>query len=91
MTPQEFIAERREAAKRLDPETATVFGQSVDVSDPYGVYGNAAYGCIGRLLFACSPDTGAIEFGDLADETRESLEERMKSGAFDADELDLRF
>ena len=88
MTPHEdrkFIAQRREAGKRLDPETATVFFTWGFVPDPYGVFNDLSpeEQCICRNYFARSPEEGRISFDDLPDETRKRLEERVKDGEFD--------
>ena len=94
MTPQEYYAERHEAEKRLNPETViSVFVRHGHVVDPYGVYGDLSpeEKCVGLQYFASSPDEGVISFYDLPDQTLRRLEERGKSGAFDAEELDLPF
>jgi len=94
MTPQEYYAERSEAGKRLDPETVKyVFGRHVYVIDPYGVYDDLSpeEECFGRLTFTFSTEEGEILFDHLPAETRRKLHERIKSGAFDAEELDLPF
>ena len=89
MTSEEYIKGRREAAERLDPETAIVFSRYVYVVDPYGVHSDLSpeEQCIGREVFAFSPTEGAVWFGDLPDKTRKRLEEREKPVAFDEDGL----
>lgn len=93
MTKEEYLSERREAAKRLDPETATVFFDWGNVIDPYDVCDDLSpeEKCVGRRYFARSPEEGVVSIYDLRDETRKRLNERLKTGAFDDEETDIPF
>jgi hypothetical protein len=79
------------AGHQIDPENAEVDWEFGPVGDPYGVYANtpSEYYCIGRLYFARNPGSSVwIEFGDLADATREALESK-KTYAMKLDDEDL--
>jgi len=87
MTDEErevWLASRKEAGLKIDPETAEVFFVWRPVDDPYGVYPFPEHGCIGRAYFARSPGSDVwVEFGDLPAAVFWRLEERIKSGEFD--------
>ena len=86
MTPEEYEADRREAGKRLDPETANVFVMYVPLFDPSRVYNDDPkpeyYDLVGSVTFASSPEVGKVCFEDLPDKTQKRLWERMKAGDF---------
>ncbi len=65
MTPEEFYAERREAAKRIDPETAEIYWNWTSVLDPYRVYPPFEEDNVGRVWFAHTPEEGSVSFYDL--------------------------
>jgi hypothetical protein len=80
---EEWLAIRKEAGLKIDPETAEVFWCYADVADPYGVKGDLIpeeyRGCIGRDSFARSPGSDVwVWFGDLPDATRNALWEKHK-------------
>jgi hypothetical protein len=71
------------AALQIDPETAEVEWNYVDISDPYGLYEDIPDEhdlCVGRGYFACSPGSDIwVSFYDLPDEVRNKLWEKHKS------------
>jgi hypothetical protein len=75
---EQWLAIRKEAGLKIDPETAEVdwnYGQTLD---PYGVCDEwelpEEFHCVGREYFARSPGSDIwVEFGDLPEETRERL------------------
>ena len=80
----------KQAGAKIDPTIAEVHKFTCNVADPYGLYGDDEYSCIGRLLFARSPDGVWVLFGDLPEKTQEVLNARLAAGHFAADD-DLFF
>ena len=80
-TIEEFLAIRKEADLKIDPETAEVLWDYAQVLDPYGIDPNLpdeCY-CVGRAYFARSPDSDIwVEFGDLPETSRDALWQRHK-------------
>jgi hypothetical protein len=79
---QQWLASRKEAGLRIDPETAEVCWEYGQVMDPYGVYSDLPEECqqVGRQYFAQSPGSDIwVHFRDLPDETRHALWEKHKS------------
>ena len=83
ITVEQWLAIRKEAAAKIDAETAEVHWEFGSVTDPYGVYGDTVdqEGCVvGRNCFARSPESDVwVWFGDLPEKTRDALWERHKS------------
>jgi hypothetical protein len=85
MTDEErkaWLAIRKEAGLKIDPETAEVDWIYAHTLDPYGVYPDLPEDCqqVGREYFARSPGGDVwVWFGDLPDATRDALWERHKS------------
>jgi hypothetical protein len=81
MTKEQWLAIRKEAAVKIDPETAEVFWGYGSVRDPYGLYElTDEEGNIGRNYFARSPESEVwVEFGDLPEKIRVALWEKQKS------------
>jgi hypothetical protein len=85
--PEEFdlkqwLAIRKEAGLKVDPETAEVCWEYAQIADPYGVYPDLPEECqqVGRAYFARSPGSDIwVEFGNLPEEARDALWERHKS------------
>jgi len=81
MELDEWLAIRKEAGMKIDPETAEVdwcYGLTLD---PYGVYPELPEECqqVGRAYFARSPGSDVwVEFGDLPKATRDALWEKRK-------------
>jgi hypothetical protein len=79
---EQWLAIRKEAGLKIDPETAEVCWEYAQVADPYGVYPDLPEECqqVGRAYFARSPGSDIwVHFHDLADETRNALWERHNS------------
>src|SRR5262245_38175202 len=67
-----FVKERLEAGQKIDPDTAEVYWEYVQMADPYGVL-DLPPEHIGRGYFARAPGSDLwIEFGDLPEATREA-------------------
>jgi hypothetical protein len=84
MTTEEFLAGRKAAGRRIDPNSADLeftFGWA-QVVDPYGVLDvPPEYDCVGRVYFARWPDSGGwVSFDDLPDEARDELWRRIDAG-----------
>jgi hypothetical protein len=79
----EWLAVRREVGLKIDPATAEVSFHWTDTGDPYGIHARSPgedY-CVGRSYFARSPGSDIwVEFGDLPDETRDKLWNKIDSG-----------
>ena len=88
-----WLASRKEAGLKIDPETAEVEWTYAQTLDPYGVYHDLPeeYWQVGREYFARSPGSDVwVWLGDLPDAIRSALWEKHKSklafpaGLFDA-------
>jgi hypothetical protein len=78
---KEFRSIRKEAGQHIDPATAEVDWEYVDLTDPYGINPDLPKECqhVGRMYFACSPGTNIwVWFGDLPEATAKALRERVK-------------
>src|SRR5436853_1881638 len=76
MTDEEWLAIRKEAGTRIDPETAEVDWNFAQTLDPYGIIAELPeeYQQVGRAYFARSPGSDIwVHFDDLPDATREAL------------------
>ena len=77
-----WLASRKEAGLKIDPETAEVDWTYAQTLDPYGVYPELPEECqqIGREYFARAPGSDVwVWFGDLPDAIRSALWEKHKS------------
>src|SRR5262249_47933626 len=90
---QQWLAVRKEAGLKIDPETAEVFWQHGQVLDPYGVYDlTDEENCIMRNYFARSSGSDVwVSFHDLPHAVCDRLWARMKAGDFDDDDMDWLF
>lgn len=88
----QWLKVRKEAGLRIDPETAEVDWQYVQVLDPYGIHPNLPKECqqVGRAYFARSPESDIwVWFGDLPEDVREALWQMLPAKlAFTADLFD---
>jgi hypothetical protein len=95
MTVEQWLAIRKEAGLKIDPETAEVDWIYAQTFDPYGIDPNLPeeYWCIGRAYFARSPGSDIwVCFDDLPDATRHALWEKHKAKlAFPAGLEDIPF
>jgi hypothetical protein len=76
ITDEQWLAIRREAGLRIDPETAEVLWEYAQTFDPYGVNPGLPEQCqqVGREYSAGSPGSDIWTwFGDLPDATRTAL------------------
>ena len=79
MTVEQWLAIRKEAGLKIDPETAEVDQDWGNELDPYGVYGppddpEEQWESCGRLYWARSPGSDIwVEFGDLPEATRTAI------------------
>jgi hypothetical protein len=82
MTNEQWLAIRKEAGLKIDPETAEVDWNYAHTLDPYGIDPDLPeeYRQVGREYFARSPGSDVwVSFQDLPDTTRKSLWEKHKS------------
>ena len=88
-----WLAERKEAGKRINPDNAEVTFWWALTLDPYGVWPDITdrEKQVGREYFAQTPggDDGWVSFDDLPDATREELRRKMRAG--EGEERDLRW
>jgi hypothetical protein len=75
-----WLAVRREAAAKLDPETAEVTFNWGDICDPYELRAEDKDACCGRNYYARSPGGVWVSFDDLPKPTLDRLWARMKAG-----------
>ena len=71
-----WLASRKEAGLKIDPETAEVEWTYAQTLDPYGVYPELPeeYWQVGREYFARSPGSDVwVWFGDLPDAIRKCV------------------
>ena len=70
-----WLAIRKEAALKIDPETAEIDWWIVQTSDPYDIKEvPAEHYQVGRGYFARSPGSDVwVSFGDLPEATRDAL------------------
>jgi hypothetical protein len=76
MTVEQWLAIRKEAGLKIDPETAEVDWIYALTMDPYGVCPDFPdeYKQVGREYFARSPGSDVwVHFDDLPDATRDAL------------------
>jgi hypothetical protein len=78
---QQWLAIRKEAGLKIDPESAELRCSWGQVVDPYGIWGvTDEEDCVGRIYFARSPGSEVwVEFGDLPDAVCDRLWARMKA------------
>jgi hypothetical protein len=81
ITIEQWLAIRKEAGLRIDPDTAEVYWEYALTLDPYGIYPELPEECqvVGREYFARNPESGIwVNFRDLPETTREALWEKHK-------------
>jgi hypothetical protein len=77
-----WLAIRKEAGLKIDPETAEVEWTYAQVLDPYGIYPDLPEecDCVGRECFARSMGSEVwVNFGDLPKATRDALWKKHRS------------
>src|SRR4249919_863639 len=86
MDVKQWLAIRKEAGLKIDPETAEVFWTYAQTADPYGIYPDLPdeWEQIGREYFARSPGGIWVHFGDLPEATANALDEKLKQGQADS-------
>jgi hypothetical protein len=90
MTVEEWLAIRKEAGLKIDPETAKLSWHWAPIMDPYGVIPNLPDEacCIGRVYFARSPDSDIwVSFHDIPEATVTALWPKLKASDDDDDWL----
>jgi hypothetical protein len=87
MTKEQWLAIRKEAGLKIDPETAEVFWNWGQVLDPYGLYDlTDEEKCTQRNYFARSPGSDLrVSFDDLPKAVCDRLWARISAGDFDHD------
>jgi hypothetical protein len=76
LKPEQWLAIRKEAGLKIDPDTAEVFWCYAQTFDPYGIDPDLPeeYQSIGREYFARSPGSDIwVWFGDLPNAVRTAL------------------
>jgi hypothetical protein len=89
MAKEEWLAARKEAALRIDPETAEVFWEHGQTLDPYGIE-DLPEDCqqIGRNYFARSPGGDVwVSFYDLPTAVCDRLWARLRAGDFEDNDM----
>jgi hypothetical protein len=79
---KQWLAIRKEAGLKIDPETAEVDWKYAQTLDPYGIHPDLPEELrqVGREYFARSPGSDIwVHFGGLPEETRDALWRRHKS------------
>ena len=82
LTVEQWLELRKEAAQKIDPQTADVEWWYAQTLDPYGVHPDLPEECcqVGREYFARSPASDIwVWFGDLPKEIREKLWDMHRS------------
>ena len=91
LTVKEWLAIRKEAGKKIDPQTAEVIWYYCQTLDPYSVDPDLPeeFYQIGLGYFAHSPDSDIwVSFYDLPEATCTALWESIRRGDHDDDGLD---
>jgi hypothetical protein len=90
LTIEQWLQIRKEEGPKIEPDTAEVTWNYVEILDPYGVAPPPEEcQCVGRGYFARAPSSDIwVSFYDLPDETRRRLWERLESGLAFPDPLD---
>ena len=86
-----WLAQRKQAALNIDPETAQVMWAYADLTDPYGVDPPrpGEHRTCGKAFFARAPRGEIwVSFYDLPDATREALWRKHRANRFN-DELSI--
>jgi hypothetical protein len=86
MTTEQWLAIRKEAAAKINAETAEVICEYGSIRDPYYLFehGDDWEDNIGRNYFARSFGSDVwVSFHDLPAGVRDRLRTRMKAGDFD--------
>ena len=88
MAKKQWLAVRKDAALRIDPEAAEVYCEHGQICDPYGVEDlSEEYQCIGRNYFARSPGSDVwVSFHDLPKVVCDRLWQRINAGDFDRED-----
>jgi len=79
---RKWLAIRKEAGRKIDPDTAEVDWDYAFDEDPYGMYSELPEEArqVGRHYFARSPGSDIwVEFGDLPTATRDALWKKHKA------------
>jgi hypothetical protein len=80
---KEWLAIRKKAGRKIDPETAEVTWVYAQTLNPYGIQGEMpeVLWLVGREYFARSPGSNIwVWFGDIPSAARSALWERHKAG-----------
>ena len=88
LAKEQWLALRKDAALRIDPETAEVYCEHGQICDPYDVEDlSEEYQCIGRNYFARSPGIDVwVSFDDLPEVVCDRLWQRIDAGDFDRED-----
>jgi hypothetical protein len=91
ITLEQWLAIRKEAGLKIDPETAEVYWEWGQILDPYGVPDlSEEEQQIGRLYFARSPGSDIwVSFYDLPDDVREAFWQKVHPVRVFGDDLSL--
>jgi hypothetical protein len=87
-THRALLDERIEDGKKIDPATAQVYWELVNMLDPYEfgflrLHIPEEIDCVGEVCFACAPGGIPVALRDLPEETRKAVEERLERGFYD--------
>jgi hypothetical protein len=88
LAKEQWLALRKDAALRIDPETGEVYWRHGQICDPYGVEELSKEDwCIGRNYFARSPGSDVwVSFDDLPNAVLDRLWERIETGDFNRED-----
>jgi hypothetical protein len=82
MSVDQYLAIRKEAALKIDPDTAEMDWSYIQIMDPYGVRPDLPqeYDQVGRGYFARSPGSDVwVSFYDLPEKVVKALWERLEA------------
>jgi hypothetical protein len=88
LTVDQWLAIRKEAALKIDPETAEVTFDYGQILDPYGVRHDLheECDCVGRIYFARAPGSDVwVCFYDLPEEISERMWKLLRAGHYNRD------
>jgi hypothetical protein len=81
---------RKDEGLKIDPATAVVISDFVNLADPYGIYSDLLREekCIGRLQFARRPESDVwVTFYDLPESTCDAIRHRLRDTPPEDDDL----
>ena len=76
---EQWLQIREDEGLKIDPATAEVITEFVNLANPYGIYTDVQGECIGQVQFARRPESNVwVEFYDLPESTCDAIRKRLR-------------